>query len=91
MTATGRPGELGIGDRVRFGGRDQTVIGVSGPVVRLADAGGQVVTVTVSGLLPEGDFAVLDARPRATRRAPSKRRRARSSSSARAASRFIPT
>ena len=64
MTATGRPGELGIGDRVRFGGRDQTVIGVSGPVVRLADAGGQVVTVTVSGLLSEGDFAVLDARPR---------------------------
>jgi len=40
------------------------VIGVSGPAVRLADAGGEVVTVSVSGLLAAGDFAVLDARPR---------------------------
>ena len=64
MTAAGRPGELGIGDRVRVAGRDQTVIGVSGPVVRLADTGGQVVTVSVSGLLSAEDFAVLDARPR---------------------------
>jgi hypothetical protein len=59
-----RPGELGIGDRVRFGGRDQVVIGVSGPAVRLADTGGEVVTVSVSGLLAAEDFAVLDARPR---------------------------
>ena len=64
MTAARRPGELGVGDRVRFGGRDLTVIGVSGPVVRLADTGGQVVTVSVSGLLSAEDFAVLDARPR---------------------------
>jgi hypothetical protein len=64
MTAGGRPGGLGVGDRVRFGDRDQTVIGVSGPVVRLADTGGQVVTVSVSGLLSAEDFAVLDARPR---------------------------
>jgi hypothetical protein len=64
VTAAGRPGELGVGDRVRLGGRDQTVIGVSGPVVRLADTGGQVVAVSVSGLLSAGDFAVLDARPR---------------------------
>ena len=64
MTPAARPGELGIGDRVRFGGRDQTVIGVSGPVVRLADTGGQVVAVSVSGLLPAEGFAVLDARPR---------------------------
>ncbi len=61
---TGRPGELGIGDRVRFGGRDQVVIGVSGPVVRLAGTGGEVVTVSVSGLLADGGFAVLDSRPR---------------------------
>ena len=40
------------------------VIGVSGPAVRLADAGGEVVTVSVSSLLAAGDFAVLDARPR---------------------------
>lgn len=61
---TGRPGELGIGDRVRSGGRDQVVIGVSGPVIRLAGTGGEVVTVSVSGLLADGDFAVLDSRPR---------------------------
>jgi len=58
------PGGLGIGDRVRFGGRDQVVIGVSGPAVRLADPGGEVVAVSVSGLLAAEDFAVLDARPR---------------------------
>jgi hypothetical protein len=61
---TGRPGGLGIGDRVRFGGRAQVVIGVSGTSVRLADTGGEVVAVTVSGLLADRDFAVLDARPR---------------------------
>ena len=64
MTGLGRPGELGIGDRVRFGGRDQVVIGVSGPAVCLADTGGTVVTVSVSGLLAAEDFTVLDARPR---------------------------
>lgn len=61
---TGRPGGLGIGDRVRFGGRDQVVIGVSGTSVRLAGTGGEVVAVTVSGLLADRDFAVLDVRPR---------------------------
>ncbi|HEY5985071.1 MAG TPA: integrase [Streptosporangiaceae bacterium] len=64
MTGAGRPGWLGIGDRVRLGGRDQVVIGISGPAVRLADAEGQVATVSVSGLLSAGDFAVLDARCR---------------------------
>jgi hypothetical protein len=64
VTAPGRPGELGIGDRVRFNGRDQTVIGVSGSVVRLADVEGQVATVSVSGLLSADGFTVLDARPR---------------------------
>ena len=61
---TGRPGGLGIGDRVRFCGRDQVVIGVSGTSVRLAGTAGEVVTVTVSGLLADGDFTVLDSRPR---------------------------
>ena len=64
MTGSGRPGDLGIGDRVRFDGRDQVVIGVSGPAVCLADTGGTVVTVSVSGLLAAEDFTVLDARPR---------------------------
>jgi len=61
---TGRPGGLGIGDRVRFGGRDQVVIGISGTSVRLAGTSGEVIAVTVSGLLADGNFAVLDARPR---------------------------
>ena len=61
---TGRPGSLGVGDRVRFEGRDQVVIGISGTSVRLADTSGQVAAVTVSGLLADRDFAVLDARCR---------------------------
>jgi hypothetical protein len=61
---TGQPGGLGVGDRVRFGGRDQVVIGVSGTSVRLADTAGEVVAVTVSGLLADGGFEVLDSRPR---------------------------
>src|SRR5262249_59664491 len=64
VTGPGRPGDLGIGDRVRFDGRDQTVIGVSGPAVRLADTGGEVVTVSVSGLLAAGEFALVGCRAR---------------------------
>jgi hypothetical protein len=64
VTGPAWPGGLGVGDRIRFGGRDQVVIGVSGPAVRLADTGGTVVTVSVSGLLAAEDFAVLDTRPR---------------------------
>jgi hypothetical protein len=59
-----RPGELGIGDRVRLNGQDLTVIGISGTVVRLADTEGQVAAVSVSGLLAAEDFTVLDTRPR---------------------------
>ena len=40
------------------------MIGVSGTSVRLADTGGEVVTVTVSGLLADGDFVVLGSRSR---------------------------
>jgi len=58
------PGALGIGDRVRLGGRDQTVIGLAGPVVRLADTDGRVVAVSVAELMAAEGFAVLDARPR---------------------------
>ncbi|HUZ53891.1 MAG TPA: hypothetical protein VMU94_15380 [Streptosporangiaceae bacterium] len=64
MTAGDRPGELGVGDQVRFGGRDLTVIGVSGPAIRLADTAGQVVSVSMSGLLTAEDFAVPDTRSR---------------------------
>ncbi|WP_322770644.1 hypothetical protein [Frankia sp. Cr1] len=64
MSGARRPGGLGIGDRVRFDDRGQTVIGVAGPVVRLADPAGQVVTISVSALLADEDFAVLDGLPR---------------------------
>ena len=64
MSPLARPGELGIGDRVRLGGRDLTVIGISGTVVRLADTAGQAAAVSVSGLLAAEDFIVLDARSR---------------------------
>jgi hypothetical protein len=64
VSSPARPGELGIGDRVRAGGRDLTVIGISGTVVRLADTAGQVAAVSVSGLLAAEDFTVLDVRPR---------------------------
>ena len=40
------------------------VIGISGTSVRLADTSGEMAAVTVSGLLADGNFAVLDARPR---------------------------
>jgi hypothetical protein len=40
------------------------VIGISGTSVRLADTSGEVAAVTVSGLLADRNFAVLDARPR---------------------------
>ena len=61
---TGRPGELGIGDRVEFGGRARTVISVSGTVIRLADRDGQVAGITVSELVSAEDFALVDTRPR---------------------------
>lgn len=48
MTGPAWPGGLGIGDRIRFGGRDQVVIGVCGPAVRLADTGATVVTDATS-------------------------------------------
>jgi hypothetical protein len=56
--AAGRPGGLGVGDRVRFGGRDQVLIGVSGTSVRLADTAGDVVAVTMSGLLADSGTAL---------------------------------
>ena len=57
------------------------VIGISGTTVRLADISGEVAAVTVSGLLADRGFAVLDARPRPrmriqAHRAPTATRRA---------------
>src|SRR5262249_7694108 len=76
VTGPGRPGDLGIGDRVRFDGRDQTVIGVSGPAVRLADTGGEVVTGSGAGLRAGGGCNVGGARPRPGGPAGAGRRRA---------------
>jgi hypothetical protein len=47
---------LRIGDRVRFSGMVRTVIGLSGTVVRLADAGGALTEVTLAELVNSSDF-----------------------------------
>lgn len=53
---------VGIGDRVRVNGVANTVIGVSGTRVRLADEGGtvQTVTVTVTELASDARFELID-------------------------------
>ncbi|HXT44554.1 MAG TPA: hypothetical protein VN748_10615 [Pseudonocardiaceae bacterium] len=60
MTAPGRPGLLGPGDRVRAEGVVRTVVGISGTLVRLADLAGTVTTVPVAVLAGAADFAVVD-------------------------------
>jgi hypothetical protein len=62
--APGRPEMLGPGDRVRSQGAVRTVVGLSGPLVRLADTSGVVTTVALSVLQAHQDFAVLDRRAR---------------------------
>lgn len=64
MNASGRPGAVGIGDRVRFRDAVHTVIAVPGPMVRLADTEGRVSEVGVAELVATEDFAVVDGRPR---------------------------
>ncbi len=56
MTSPVQAARLKIGDRVRFGGTVRTVIGLSGTVVRLADAGGALTEVTLAELVTAGDF-----------------------------------
>ena len=50
---------VAVGDRVRVDGVDHTVIGVSGPRVRLASDAGTVQTVTVTELQADPRFELL--------------------------------
>ena len=59
---------LAVGDRVRIDGVAHTVIGVSGTRVRLADEAGTVQAVTVTELLSDARFELIDTMvPRAAR------------------------
>ena len=61
---------IGVGDRVRVAGEPHLVIGVSGTLVRMASPAGNVLEVTVAGLLGDARFELADgprARPPAAR------------------------
>lgn len=60
MSGPRRPGVLGVGDRVRFGGVMCTVVGVSGTLVRLSDVAGAVTAVALPVLQSAEDFALVD-------------------------------
>jgi hypothetical protein len=61
---TGGPrGVLQVGDRVRFDGRDQQVVGLAGTTVRLQDDHGGVALVLFSHLVAAADFELLGAQP----------------------------
>ena len=53
---------LRIGDRVRFSGAAWTVIGLAGPLVRLAGPGGTPTEVTLAELTADPDFERADVR-----------------------------
>jgi len=61
VSVSRRPGVLGVGDRVRFGGVVHTVVGVSGTLVRLSDVGGTVAAVALPVLQAGEDFALVDS------------------------------
>lgn len=54
-----RPAPLRVTDRVRFAGRAQTVVGLEGTLVRLADEAGTVSVVALSHLLTSSGFELL--------------------------------
>jgi hypothetical protein len=63
---TGGPrGVLRVGDRVRFDGRDQQVVGLAGTTVRLQDDHGGVALVLFSHLMAAADFELLGVEPSA--------------------------
>lgn len=58
-----RPRLLSVGDRVRFTGREHTVVALSGPRVRLVDDGQEAAVVLLPHLLGSEGFEVLSAGP----------------------------
>ena len=54
-----RPGVLKVGDRVRFDGSMQTVVGLAGTLVRLAGYDGQASAVQLAHLLASEDFEIV--------------------------------
>jgi hypothetical protein len=58
---TRRPGVLRLGDRVRFDGCAQTVVGVSGTLVLLADEQATTMAIRLAELLVKADFEVNGA------------------------------
>ena len=63
-----RPGVLKVGDRVRFDGSTQTVVGLSGTLIRLSSHDGQASVVQLAHLLASAGFEVVGGA--ATRRPP---------------------
>ncbi len=57
--STSRPGVLRIGARVRFDGTVQTVVGLSGTLVRLAGQDGQASVVQLAHLLASEGFEII--------------------------------
>ena len=57
--STSRPGVLRIGARVRFDGAAQTVVGLSGTLVRLAGQDGQASLVQLAHLLASEGFEII--------------------------------
>ena len=60
-----RPGVLRIGDRVVFAGAEQSVVALSGSLVRLMADSGETTVVAMAYLAGAPDFAVVGAGPRA--------------------------
>jgi len=54
-----RPGVLRVGDRVRFDGSMQTVVGLTGTLVRLAGHNGQASVVQLAHLLASEGFEIV--------------------------------
>jgi hypothetical protein len=54
-----RPGILRVGARVRFDGAAQTVVGLSGTLVRLAGQDGQASVVQLAHLLASEGFEII--------------------------------
>ena len=57
--STSRPGVLRVGARVRFDGAAQTVVGLSGTLVRLAGQDGAASVVQLAHLLASEGFEII--------------------------------